>query len=68
MFFIHLAAEEQRGVGWHPAGSRTSPAVADVFGVEGFALPGADDFVLSVGENEVAVDAVDFLLYFFGIF
>jgi hypothetical protein len=25
---------------------------ADDFGVEGFALPGADDFVFGVGDNE----------------
>ena len=45
MFFIYFFAEEQCGVWWHPAGGRTSPAVAHVFGGEGFALPGADDFV-----------------------
>jgi hypothetical protein len=48
---IHFFAEEKRGVWRHPA-------VAHVFEVERFALPGADDFVLGVGKNEVAVNAV----------
>jgi hypothetical protein len=33
------------------------------FGVEGFALPGADDFVFGVGKNEVAVNAVDHVFF-----
>ena len=28
VFFIYFFAEEQCGVWWHPAGGRTSPAVA----------------------------------------